>query len=347
MIKIVMLGVAHPHAHHWSDAWKIHTNAELVGIWDENEQLAQEFAKQHDVICFRTMEDALSEPDIFAVGICSENNKHAEYTIAAAKAGKHILCEKPTSTTLEDCEKMKEAVETAGVRYMQAFPMRVDSTNERIKAILDNHEIGNIVSFRKRHGIGWAANNNIDSSLKWFCTPEFSGGGAFLDEGIHAADFLIWMFGNPKYITAKIPESTSGMSVEDNGVAIIEFDNGVIGTLQSSWTYAAATVTTEIFGLEGTIIQSFNDCASTTINGENNFPLQIYKKGSHMAGWEYPRNPINFKHIHEAVATKFIDCLESETEFPSNMEDGIAALRLILAGYKSAKENRTVALEEI
>ena len=148
-------------------------------------------------------------------------------------------------------------------------------------------------------------------------------------------------------MTAKIPQSTVGLEVEDNGIAIVEFANGVIGTLQSSWTFAAGTVTTEIFGLDGTIQQSFNDCESTTINGENNFPLQVFRKGRPMAGWENPRMPIRFKHIHEVVAERFIDCLETGDAFPSTLEDGYAALRLVLAAYQSAKDNRTVAMEEI
>lgn len=347
MVKLVILGVAHPHVHSWIHAWQMHTKAELVGVWDEEHELAQQIAQQYGLACYETMEQALAQPEITAVGICAENARHAAYTIAAARAGKQILCEKPTATTLEDCRAMQRAVEQAGVRYMQAFPMRVDAVNEQIKALLDENQIGPVVSFRKRHGIGWAADGPVPASLAWFTEPALSGGGAFLDEGIHAADFLIWMFGEPKYVTAKIPPSTVGLKVEDNGVAMIEFANGVIGTMQSSWTFAAGSLTTEIFGLEGTIQQSFNDCASTTINGENNFPLQVFRKGKPLAGWENPRMPVNFKHIHEAVAARFIDCLETGQAFPSTLEDGYAALRLILAAYKSAKENRTVAMEEI
>ena len=347
MVKLVMLGVAHPHAESWVRAWQMHTKAELVGIWDENQSLAQQFAERHGLLCFQTMEQALASPEVSAVGICAENVKHAAYTIAAAQAGKDILCEKPAATTLKDCQLMQQAIAQAGVRYMQAFPMRVDAVNQTIKSILDAQEIGRVVSFRKRHGIGWAADGRVPAPLAWFTDPELSGGGAFLDEGIHAADFLIWMFGEPKYVTAKIPQSTVGLEVEDNGIAIVEFANGVIGTLQSSWTFAAGTVTTEIFGLDGTIQQSFNDCASTTINGENNFPLQVFRKGRPMAGWENPRMPIRFKHIHEVVAERFIDCLETGDAFPSTLEDGYAALRLVLAAYQSAKDNRTVAMEEI
>lgn len=347
MVKIVLLGVAHPHADLWAKAWQGHPKAKLAGVWDEDAERAGQFAQRYDVPCFPTLEAALSAPEVTAVGICAENSKHAAYTAAAAQAHKDILCEKPSATTLFDCKKMQEAVATYGVRYMQAFPMRVDSVNQVIRSALDRGEIGPVFSFRKRHGIGWAADGSVKPALSWFVDPALSGGGALLDEGIHAADFLIWMFGAPKYVTAKIPKSAVGLPVEDNGIAIIEFESGVVGTLQSSWTFAAATVTTEIFGQGGTIVQSYNDCASTTVNGENNFPLQIFKKGQPLSGWENPRMPTNFMHIHEAVATRFIDCLISGDDFPSTLEDGYQALRLILAAYQSAKENRTVALEEI
>ncbi len=100
MVKLVMLGVAHPHAESWVRAWQMHTKAELVGVWDENQSLAQQFAERHGLLCFQTMGQALAYPEVSAVGICAENVKHAAYTIAAAQAGKDILCEKPAATTL-------------------------------------------------------------------------------------------------------------------------------------------------------------------------------------------------------------------------------------------------------
>lgn len=346
MVKLVLLGIAHPHAEFWANAWKAHPRAELVGVWDENKQAAADFASRHGVLCFSTREEALAQEDVTAVGVCAENARHADYVIAAAEHKKDILCEKPTATTLEDCQRMMRAIEQADVRYMQAFPMRVDPVNTRIKELLDSGELGRVLSFRKRHGNGWAAEGTIPASFRWFTDPAMAGYGAFMDEGIHAADFLIWMFGRPLAVTARIPASSSGLAVDDNGIAIVEFENGVIGTMQSSWTFTAGGVTTEIYAQKGAILQEYNDGASTTVNGENNFPLRIYRAGQPLAGWESPRMPTNFKVIHERVASRYIDCLESGDPFPSTIQDGYAALRLILAAYLSAKQSRRICLED-
>lgn len=344
MKNIAMIGVAHPHAAEWAKAFRTHEQSRLIGVWDENTALKECWAKQEGGTAYDKLEDLLADPNVDAVGICSETVKHAEYVIAAAEAGKDILCEKPTAISIEECDRMQERIDAAGVRYMQAFPMRIDPVNYHIKKLLESGAIGDVMTFRKRHGIGWASEAKIQSRLQWFTQKEYAGGGAFLDEGIHAADFLIWMFGQPKSVTAKIVKSSGNVDVDDNGIAIIEFENNVIGSLQSAWIFSAASVTTEIFGSDGTIIQSYNDCASTTVNGENNFPLQIYSKKAGIRGWENPRMPISFKEIHQLVAKKFVDCLVLGEEFPSTLKNGRDALKLILAAYRSASENRTIYL---
>lgn len=342
MIRIGMLGVAHPHADLWAKAWENDPRVELCAVWDSDSNRGAEWGKQFEIASYESLESLLANEDINAVGICAETSQHAELIVAAAKAGKAILCEKPPALSLKECDVISEAVKQNGVRLMQGFPMRVDPGNKYIKSLLDNGTIGEITSIRKRHGIGWAANGLSDQRLSWIIKKELAGGGAFIDEGIHAADFLIWMLGEPVSIQAFIPESKNGFEVEEEGVAIIRFKNNVFATMQSSWTFAAATNTTEIYGREGTIIQQFNDCASTQVNGESNFSVQIYSNKSEMAGWQYPRVPSVFKNIHAEVAKTFINCLLTGDEFPSGIQEGKAALNLILKGYEAAATGKEV-----
>ncbi len=347
MVKLVMLGVAHPHAESWVRAWQMHTKAELVGIWDENQSLAQQFAERHGLLCFQTMEQALAYPEVERRrNLCRKCETCRLYHCSCTGGKRYFVretgCDNPERLPVDAAGNRTSGRPLhAGVSYARGCCQPDDQVHPGCTGDRPGGEFSQAAWNRlggRRPGSGAAGVVYRSGAFRW---------GAFLDEGIHAADFLIWMFGEPKYVTAKIPQSTVGLEVEDNGIAIVEFANGVIGTLQSSWTFAAGTVTTEIFGLDGTIQQSFNDCASTTINGENNFPLQVFRKGRPMAGWENPRMPIRFKHIHEVVAERFIDCLETGDAFPSTLEDGYAALRLVLAAYQSAKDNRTVAMEEI
>lgn len=343
-----MLGVAHPHADLWAKAWGIKPEAELVGVFDHEGNRCGQWADLHSIKAYSSIDEALADPDVDAVGICSENSLHMEYARKAAQAGKDILCEKPTALSLEECDLISDAVKESGVRFMQAFPMRVDPVNYQIKKYLDSGLIGKVTLVRKRHGIGWAAANegNVPKKLMWFTDRKLSGGGALLDEGIHAMDFLNWMFGNPVSMQAVVPQSATGLDVEDNASVLIEFQGGVSAVLQTSWTFRAGTNTTEIFGTEGSIIQQFNDCASTTVNGESNFPLQVYS--THLeTGWWMPRKPTIFQEIHEHVADKFIDCLVSGEAFPSTVAEGRAALKMVLMAYKAAQTGKTVKWEEM
>lgn len=303
-------------------------------------------AAQYGVDFFANLRQLLERPDLDAVGICAENCYHADLTVEAASFGKHVLCEKPPAITLADCDRMAAAVSAAGVTYMQALPMRLDPANHKIKELIESGTIGAVSSVRKRHGNGWAV-QAIDPRFRWFTQPQWAGGGAFLDEGIHAADFLRWMLGRPISVTAVIDRLQAPVAVDDNGVAVFRFASGAIGILQSAWTWAAATVCTEVFGEDGTIIQHFSDTASNAASGEVSAPLQVYRRDGPWEGWSYPKLPVHFPNNHKAVATKFVDCLLTGEAPPSSLQQGRDALAMILAAYRSAKEGRTVDMEEV
>ena len=348
-MRIVMLGVAHMHSDLWAEAWLNHNDVEFVGVWDHDCKRAEQWSKKFGVKTFENIEEALSHDVADAVGICAENVYHAELAVKAAQSGLDILCEKPSATTLSDCDKIKKAVDDNNVRFMQGFPMRVDPVNYKIKQMLNDNFIGKVTMFRKRHGIGWAAakEGNVPENLSWFIDKKLSGGGALLDEGIHAMDFIRWMFGDPISVQAVIQPGATGLSVEDGATVMFEFANNVTGVLQTAWTFRAGTNTTEIFGNKGTIIQQFNDCASTTVNGESNFPLQVYSENIGELGWSSLRIPTVFQQIHQRVAEKFVDCLVSGEEFPSGIEEGRAALKMVLAAYKAAETGKKIFLEEV
>lgn len=345
-IRLALLGVAHPHADDWSAMWRSHPHAELTAVWDHDEERGRSLAAQYGVDFFPRLADLLARQDLDAVGICAENNRHAELTVAAARAGKHVLCEKPPATTLVDCDRMLAAVRESGVSYMQALPMRLDPSNHKLKEWIDSGEIGPVSSIRKRHGNGWSV-RPIPDRFRWFTQPDLAGGGAFLDEGIHAADFLRWMLGRPVSVTAVIDRLQAPVPVDDNGVAIYRFESGAIGVLQTAWTWAAATVCTEVFGRDGTIIQQFTDGASNAVAGEVSAPLQIYRCNQPVQGWSHPTLPVHFPNNHRAVAATFVDSLVRGEEPPSTLEQGRDALAMILAAYRSAREERTVQMEEV
>lgn len=344
-IRLAILSFAHGHGHHWARALSHFTDARLVAVWDDNPQRGEAAAQRYGVEFVPHLDRLLARKDIDAVGIASENARHADHAVAAAAAGKHIFCEKPMATTLEDCDRMIDAVERAGVVYMQVFPMRFDPANHKIKELLDDGVLGKVGVVRKRHGHNLAQRwkDRMPEEL-WFIDPVLAGGGAFLDEGVHAVDWLRWLFGEPISVTAKIGTLQTDLLVDDNGIAIFEFPGNIMATLYSSWTGVAAIQTSEIYGDRGTLIQSFTDVSSTRVLGETSRPLMLFTEET--KAWRLFDFPVHFPRNHTTIPRPFVDCLRQGQDPPVTAHDGRQALAMVLAAYQSSREGRTVYLNE-
>jgi predicted dehydrogenase len=290
----------------------------------------------------RDLEKTLARGDVHGVASAAYNSQKAELVTAAAEAGKHIMCEKPMATTLEDCDRMIDAIERAGVKYYQVFPMRCDPVNLKIKELVDGGALGRVSMVRKRHGhfrgLEWQETN---PSI-WYASPTLNGGGAFLDEGIHAADWLCWMLGKPTSVMAQIDTVQTSFPVDDMGVAIYRFPGKTMGVLQSSWLCQSAPNSAEIYGEFGTIVQRYTDGASTRGIGEVSSPLSLYM--AERKAWQVFDLPVHFPKNHEAVVAPFVDCIIEDTEPLVTAADGRRALEVILAAYESARKGRLVEL---
>ena len=129
-------------------------NAKLLGFYDINLDRAKALADQYGGTAYETVEELLANPEIEAVSVCAANFAHAELTIAALNAGKHVLCEKPMATTLADCEAMVEAAEKNGKYLMIGHNQRLAKAHATAKELIDGGLIGDIVTFRTTFGHG-------------------------------------------------------------------------------------------------------------------------------------------------------------------------------------------------
>lgn len=145
MVKIGMMSFAHMHAYSYAHCLKQLPNTELVGIADDDSARGKKIAKQLQTKFYPSYEKLLNE-DIAAVVVCSENVYHKQLTVMAAKAGKHVLCEKPISVSMKDAQAMIEACDKSGVKLMTAFPCRFAPPVERVKQLIDEGKIGKILA---------------------------------------------------------------------------------------------------------------------------------------------------------------------------------------------------------
>jgi predicted dehydrogenase len=278
------------------------------------------------------------------IGICAENDRHADLTIRAAQAGKHVLCEKPMALTLADCVRMIAAVESAGVTFMPCFPKRFCVIHQKTKDLISSDELVQVSSARIRHShlLGY-----VDSFRNtWFADPARAGGGTVVDQAIHALEFLRWVFGEPESVTAEMTTLLPGLDLEDYVVALLRFPEDVLVVLQSSWTQQAGESTVEIFGERGTLIQSYGDLASIRAAPDGDpAPLRVWRTDDGDEGsWTEYDLTLFHEQSHRVQAEAFFATVTAGAPPALTAEDGRRAVELVAALYRAASEGARIDL---
>lgn len=334
-VRVGLLSVAHYHGHFWAEAFRDSPLAEFVGIWDEDPARGEAAARRHGVPFWADRDALLAACE--AVGITSETVAHAGLVEAAARRGCHVLCEKPLATTLEDCDRIARVVAETGIVFMQSFPKRFDPANHALKRMLDAGELGRLVLLRIRHGHF----HGVDPEFRgqWYVDPARSGGGALLDEGVHAADLVRWLLGEPESVSATLAGSALGLAGEDTAVVVFRFADGRLAEIATGIVFVAGENSVELYGTGGVAVLSGVDLASRDLT-DGAF-LKTYRVGEERRWTVSPLVP-RFKTggFHQQNPLAFLDALHRGTPPPVTLEDGRRALALILAAYRAAGTGR-------
>lgn len=344
-VRIGVLSHAHGHSNAYCRAMLGFDDVELSACWDDNEERGREAAAAFGMEYRSDAKAVASDPNIDAVIIATETNRHAQFVEMAAAAGKAILCQKPLATTLADCDRIIAAVRNSGVKFSVAFQMRQDPVNQKIKELVDASAVGEIAVVRRRHCINVLNNEAfVTGPSRWHIDP-VANVGMFFDDAIHAADWFYWTFGAAKRVMAEIDNIVSKVAPDDNGVAIFRFESGAIGTLFNGSTTVAGVNTTEIYGAEGTIIQDYGDASSVSVPRPAGIaPLRMIRQGS--SRWEEFHLPVPASQGERiaAVPRPFIDYVLGLSDEHVSAEEGRKSVEMILGAYRSAREGRRVSL---
>jgi myo-inositol 2-dehydrogenase / D-chiro-inositol 1-dehydrogenase len=337
--RIGVLSFAHYHANYWSEVFA--QRGVLAGIWDADAARGRDAAQRFGT-AFHAELDALLDRST-AVAICSETATHAPLIERAAARRVAILCEKPLGTSLADCERIAAIVGASGVAFMQSFPKRFDPVSHRLRDYVNGGELGRLTLARIRHGHFYGL--QPDFRNRWYVDRAKAGGGALLDEGVHGADLLAWLFGAPDSVTAIVSDAALGLAVEDLGIALFQFASGLVAELTSSFTFAAADTSIELYGTRGTVLVSGVDLASRDITHEGF--LRIFRTDAAERRWDIEPITPRFKlgEFHQQNALAFIDCLERGTPPPITLDDGLRAARMIDAAYAAARTGQRQSIQ--
>ena len=322
-----------------------HPQARLWGYYDLNQDRARELAEQYGGKVYPSWRDLLADPDIHAVSVCAANNAHAEITIAALEAGKHVLCEKPMATTLAECEAMVAAAQKSGKYLMIGHNQRLAKAHARARKLVEEGAIGDIVTFRTTFGHGGPETWSVDpGKATWFFDKKKAAMGAMADLGIHNTDLLQFLTGQrvvetTAVVTTLDKKGPDGrlIGVDDNAVCIYRMSGGAVGTMTASWTYyGAEDNSTILYGTRG-IMRIYDDPAYsikiTTADGENIL-------------YDIDQIQTNDNQTKSGVIDLFMDSLVNGTPPEISGEEALSAMRAVFASIRSAETGERVTVKQ-
>ncbi len=333
-IRFAVLSFAHFHANFWSEAINDASDAVLSGIWDDDEERGRDAAARYGTEFWPDLDALLAASD--AVGITSETSKHVELVAAAARHGCAVLLEKPMARNLDECRQILETVQASGVKFMQNFPKRYDPINAELAQIVQSGALGKLALVRVRHANYHLLELGQTAADEWFASPELAGGGSLLDEGIHAADLLLWLLGEPEAACAAVSNATLGLPLDDSGIALFRYPSGTIAEITASGTLVAAPESIELFGTEGSAFLTGVDLASREFAQPPY--LRVFKRGEERGVWQGSSTVPNFRtgHFHQNGPLHFLRYLRDEAEPVVSLEEGWKSLAMIEAAYAAA-----------
>lgn len=249
---LALVGAAHIHTPSFVELLKTRSDARVKLVWDHDAARAKKFADQLGAQVAGEVGQVWADPEIAAVVMYSETIRHHDLVLAAAKAGKHMFVEKPMGVSGQESLAMAEAIEKAGLLYTTGYFMRTDAKHLFLKQEIALKHFGQITRVRGSLCLGAVLGGWFDTDYRWMADRKQAGVGAFGDLGTHKLDILMWMFGDVESVTADVRSITKRYGdLDETGEGMIQFKNGIIGTLGAAWVDIDDPVQLLISGTEG------------------------------------------------------------------------------------------------
>lgn len=300
----------------------------LVAVMSRREEKARDFAHRHGADRYYSrVEDLINDEEVNAVYIATPPSSHSAIAVMAAQAGKHVLVEKPMAITTDECEEMIEACRESCVHLMVAYYRRFFPVVERIKQLVEQGAIGQIVRARAQTASFYAPRE--DGERSWLNDPDIAGGGFLTDVGTHRLDLLVHILGPPCEVAAYADTDILNTDVDDSSSLIMRFENGVHGTAEFNWNIGAPIDEFEVCGTGGRILCRGLDAGELElISGDE-------KRSFHL-----PAPSIT----HLGLVSHYVQCLLAGQPNQLNGEEGMMTTSITEAAYVSSEQKRSITL---
>lgn len=311
-------------------------NASLKAVCGSNPEKVRNLAEKYRCKAFSDYQEMLASNEIDIVTIATPSGSHMEPTVAAARNGKHVICEKPLEISLERIDKMIEAHAKAGTSLGGIFNYRFDDTIAPLKAAIEKGRFGTITC-ASVHVPWWRSDAYYASS--WRGTKKLDGGGALMNQSIHMVDLLQYLVGPVESVQAYTATLGHAIEVEDTATAILKFKNMALGMIYGSTaSFPGQFRRLEITGTKGTVIQVENSFKVWQFADQSEADNEILNQFGGTSGGGGVSDPaaISFS-LHQKNIEKFIESLESGQPFEIDGTEARKAVEIVLAIYAAAE----------
>ena len=334
-VGVIGLGMGKGHVNNYAS----HPDAEVVAIADPNEARLKDVAAKHGIKgVYTNALEMLKQEKLDIVSVATPNKFHKPLSIAAMKAGAHVLCEKPMAMNAREAEEMLEVSRKLDRRLMINFSFRFTPQSWQLKKEVESGILGDVYFGRTQ----WLRRRGLPGFGGWFGQKAMSGGGPLIDLGVHRLDLALWLMGYPEpewvmgsthnVIGARLAkEQKKDFDVEDFAAAMISFKNGATLQLIASWAAnikERELMETRLLGSTGGLIQH-------NLAEGYDFAAEIYIERN---GCQYNMQPHGNIPSAGSAMHHFVDCIVSGKPHTATGEEGLTVMRLLDAVYASAKK---------
>jgi len=324
-------------------------NANLVAVCDIDEERLKKGEKQYKCKGYKSLAKMLKDPEIDVVNICTESGNHAKHGIMAARAGKHLIVEKPVDITPERIKPLRDAVKKEGVKCGCIFQSRMNNCNILIRRAIGKGKMGNLIGVHALLPWYRAQGYYEGAHGSWKGTWRLDGGGSLMNQGIHTVDLIQWLAGPVESVSGFYGVFNHKIQAEDQTVAILRFKNGALGTL--------ATTTCSIPGRDQTLYMmgskgSFLKYGGTLQCYEMDSPKQR-KRMLDLFGEKKTDKGISSDPMavsadgHMLIVEDLVRAVDKDRDPVITIESATHSVEIACAIFKSSRTGKAVKIKDV
>jgi UDP-N-acetyl-2-amino-2-deoxyglucuronate dehydrogenase len=337
-IRFALVGCGRIAANHFEALRQHHDRAQLVGVCDVDPRALDRAVGATGAEAYTSLETMLRDCAADAVVVTTPSGLHPEQSIRIARAGRHVVTEKPMATRWDDGKRMVAAADAAGVRLFVVKQNRRNATLQLLKRAVDKKRFGRI--YMVNLNVFWTRPPEYYQSARWRGTWEFDG-GAFMNQASHYVDLIDWIVGPVESLQAYTATLARDIEVEDTGVISLRWRNGALGSMN-------VTMLTYPRNLEGSITV-LGEHGTVRIGGVAVNEIQQWEFATPdpddtlVADASYQTTSV-YGFGHPLYYDNVIRVLRGEAEPETDGREGLKSLEVLVAAYMSARDGRRVAL---